>query len=225
MGGSVRFQKTVICMKPVTIVFGTVMGNSEACAYEIGADLKKRNIDNEVLGMSSFNHDQLVDDGLLVVVVSTTGHGNPPHNATALYNHLKFEKPDVKGRRFAVMALGSSRYPKFAECGKEFDQMLGALGGTRVMDRVDCDGDYGRPLKQFQSGLYDYIKSEPERYPDFEPPTPPPPAPSASPPPPPSTSTAASDRQAPPPPVSRRRALASKLKRKAVSVVKRVVKA
>ena len=118
------------------------MGNSEGCAYEIGADLKKRNIDNEVLGMASFNHDQLVDDGLLVVVVSTTGHGNPPHNATALYNHLKFEKPELKGRRFAVMALGSRRYQKFAECGKEFDQMLGALGGTRVMDRIDCDGDY-----------------------------------------------------------------------------------
>ena len=210
-------------MKPVTIVFGTVMGNAEACAYEISADLKKRNIDNEVLGMATFNHDQLVDNGLLVVVVSTTGHGNPPHNATALYNHLKFEKPELKGRRFAVMALGSRRYQMFAQCGKEFDQMLGTLGGTRVMDRIDCDGDYGPSLKQFQSCLYDYMKSEPDRYPEFEPPKPPPPSPPASPPPPPSI--VSSDRPSPPPPVSRRRALASKLKHKAVSLVKRVVKA
>lgn len=198
------------------------MGNSEACAYEIGADLKKRNIENEVLGMASFNHDQLVDDGLLVVVVSTTGHGNPPHNATALYNHLKFEKPDLKGRRFAVMALGSSRYPKFAECGKDFDRMLASLGGTRVMERVDCDGDYGRPLKEFRAGLYDYMKSEPERYPDFEPPAPPPPTPAATPPP---RAAASSTPKPSPPPVSRRRELASRIKRRAVSVVKRVVKA
>ena len=123
-------------MKPVTIVFGTVMGNSEGCAYEIGADLKKRNIDNEVLGMASFNHDQLVDDGLLLVVVSTTGHGNPPHNATALYNHLKFEKPELKGRRFAVMALGSRRY-----------QMV------KYLPR----GQYSKPLRRPRAGLLFYI--------------------------------------------------------------------
>ena len=210
-------------MKPVTIVFGTVMGNAEACANELGADLKKRNVDNEVLEMDAFNHDQLVDNGLLVVIVSTTGRGHPPPNATALYNHLKLEKPDLKGRRFAVMALGSRRYQKFAECGKEFDQMLGELGGTRVMDRIDCDGDYGPPLKQFQSCLYEYIKSEPDRYPDFELPTPPPPSLPVSPPSPPST--AASKEPSPPPLGSRRRALAFKLKRKAVSVMKRLVKA
>ena len=82
-GGAVAVPKMVTRMKPIAVVYGTVMGNSGACAHQLSAELTRHRLDHDVARMSDLDHARLTDVELLLVVVSTTGNGHPPHNAMA----------------------------------------------------------------------------------------------------------------------------------------------
>ena len=49
------------------------------------------------------------------------------------------------GVRFGVLALGDTSYAEFCAIGRAIDARLEALGGTRAVDRVDCDLDFEEP--------------------------------------------------------------------------------
>ncbi len=154
-------------MEKITIIFGTVMGTAEGCAQNISKRLTACNLQNEVIDMEEYDHARLTDKGLLIVATSTTGNGVPPTNAEALHAHLSDGKINLEGRTFAVLSLGDSFRTLYAQCGKDFDRMLEELGGTRIVDRVDCDGVVEAPLKIFTNSLLEYFERESELYPDF----------------------------------------------------------
>ena len=154
-------------MEKITIIFGTVMGSAEGCALKMSELLTACNLENEVIDMDDYDHTRLSEEKLLLVATSTTGNGVPPNNAIKLHTHLSKDKPDVTGIRFAVLSLGDSFRTHFAQCGKDFDRMLAELGGTRIIDRIDCDGVVEAPLEQFQQKLLDYFESNKELFPAF----------------------------------------------------------
>ena len=41
-----------------------------------------------------------------------------------------------------MCGLGDENYDQFCQSGIEWDEMFEKLGGTRVVDRMDCDVDY-----------------------------------------------------------------------------------
>ncbi|GIR00477.1 MAG: hypothetical protein CM15mP9_1800 [Methanobacteriota archaeon] len=47
-----------------------------------------------------------------------------------------------KGVNFAVIALGDTAFKFFCKIGKEWDEILQKKGGSRVVERIDCDVDY-----------------------------------------------------------------------------------
>ena len=169
-------------MKLATILYGTVTGNAADCAKELGRTLQSSGVPNRVVDMREFAVEELGGLGLVLVVTSTTGHGDPPYNAEGLFHHLHGDRPSLEGLRFAVMAMGSRRFVNFAQCGKDFDAILAELGAERVVERVDCDGYYEDSLDDFQSRLFDYFSASPEQFPDFKIPEPEPePAPAPAP--------------------------------------------
>ena len=169
-------------MKLATILYGTVTGNAAQCAKELGTTLKSSGVPNRVLDMREFAAEELPGLGLVLVVTSTTGNGDPPYNAEGLFHHLHGDRPSLDGLRFAVMAMGSRRFVNFAQCGKDFDAILAELGAERVVERVDCDGYYEDSLDDFQNRLFEYFAANPEQFPDFKVPEPEPePAPAPAP--------------------------------------------
>ncbi len=44
-----------------------------------------------------------------------------------------------------MLALGDTAYTEFCAIGKKIDERLAALGGKRVVERVDCDLDFAEP--------------------------------------------------------------------------------
>ena len=53
--------------------------------------------------------------------------------------------PRLDGVEFGVLALGDTAYVEFCAVGKALDERFAALGGKRVVDRVDCDLDFAAP--------------------------------------------------------------------------------
>ena len=57
--------------------------------------------------------------------------------------------PRLDGVEFGVLALGDTAYVEFCAIGKALDERLAALGGKRVVERVDCDLDFAEPAAKW----------------------------------------------------------------------------
>ncbi len=82
----------------------------------------------------------------LVVIAATWGEGEPPARAARAYGELMQDNaPRLDGVEYGVLALGDTAYAEFCAVGKKIDERLAALGGKRVVERVDCDLDFAGP--------------------------------------------------------------------------------
>ena len=95
----------------------------------------------EVVAMDRLQPSQLPARGAVLFVTSTFGDGDPPDNGAAFWSALQSAEIDLSGLSFAVLCLGDSSYGEFCGFGRRLDARLEALGGKRLMQRIDCDGD------------------------------------------------------------------------------------
>ncbi len=132
---------------PLTILFGSQTGAAEGLAKRLAREARTRGFEPTVLGMDEHAKVELPGCERLLVVTSTYGDGEPPHNATAFWGWLNADAaPALNAVRFSVLALGDTSYDDFCEFGKVVDARLEALGAQRVLPRVDCDTDYDAPF-------------------------------------------------------------------------------
>ncbi len=126
---------------PLTILFGSQTGNAEALAKRVAK--QAAGYETAVFDMAAYPLARLPSEERLLVITSTYGDGEPPDNARALWQFLSAtDAPPLPAVQFSVLSLGDSNYPKFCECGKQFDRRLEELGGRRVFERIDCDVEF-----------------------------------------------------------------------------------
>ena len=132
--------------EPLTIVFASESGNSERLAADIAKAARKNGLKPTIIDMADLDVASLASTRRLVVIAATWGEGEPPARAARAYAELMGEKaPRLDGVEFGVLALGDTAYVEFCAVGKALDERLAALGGKRVVDRVDCDLDFAAP--------------------------------------------------------------------------------
>src|SRR5699024_3388863 len=126
--------------KPITVMYGTVNGNSEVLAEETSEELDDVGIPNRLISMNDFDPQRIHQIDKLLLIISTDSGGVPPYMAEDLYQYLSKEiEADLNHLVYSVLALGDTYYPNFCQAGKDFDHMLNELGARRVVERVDCD--------------------------------------------------------------------------------------
>jgi sulfite reductase (NADPH) flavoprotein alpha-component len=128
--------------RSVTILYGTETFTAEGYAERTGEALSPLGYACDVIDMEDFDPDQISSLKTLLIVTSTYGNGDPPASAEPLFDSLMADNAArLNGLRFSVCGLGDTTYPRFAQCGKDFDRRLAELGGARFADRKDCDVD------------------------------------------------------------------------------------
>ena len=128
--------------RSVTILYGTETFTAEGYAERTGEALSDLGYEVDVIDMEDFEPDAISTLKTLLVVTSTYGNGDPPASAEPLYDALMDDNAArLDGMRFSVCGLGDTTYPRFAQCGKDFDRRLAELGGARFAARKDCDVD------------------------------------------------------------------------------------
>jgi sulfite reductase (NADPH) flavoprotein alpha-component len=131
---------------PLTILYATESGNSEALAMKAKKTAQKLGFDVRIVDMADVEPASLAKIKNLVVIASTWGEGDPPQRAVDFYTGLMGEgAPRLDGVKFAVLALGDTAYVNFCQTGRQIDERLAALGATRVSPRVDLDLDFAKP--------------------------------------------------------------------------------
>lgn len=140
--------------KDVTVLYGSQTGNSEGLAKKTAQHLEEKGFQVTLSSMSDFKPNNLKKINNLLVIVSTHGEGDPPDNALSFHEYVHGRRaPKLDHLSFSVLSLGDSSYEFFCQTGKEFDERFEELGGTRLLDRVDCDLDYDEPFSEWLQGV------------------------------------------------------------------------
>jgi sulfite reductase (NADPH) flavoprotein alpha-component len=131
--------------EPLTIVYASESGNCEKLAGDLAKAARKNGLKPALVDMADLDLAELTKAKRLVVIAATWGEGEPPARASRAYGELMGEgAPRLDGVEFAVLALGDTAYAEFCAVGKKIDERLAALGGKRVVERVDCDLDFSQ---------------------------------------------------------------------------------
>ena len=140
--------------KEVTILYGSQTGNAQALAKKAGKTLEGEGFQVTISSMSNFKPNNLKKVQNLLIIVSTHGEGDPPDNALTFHEFLHGRRaPKLDDLHFSVLSLGDSSYEFFCQTGREFDDRLAELGGTRIYPRFDCDLDYDEPAVEWLEGV------------------------------------------------------------------------
>jgi sulfite reductase (NADPH) flavoprotein alpha-component len=140
-------------LEPLTILFGSQTGNAENLARRAAREAGRRGFAATIYELAKYPTAQLASEGIVLVITSTYGDGEPPDNAKSFWEFLGSDAvPTLTRLRFSVCALGDTNYPKFCAFGKAVDERLEKLGGTRAHPRTDCDVDFESPFQQWLSG-------------------------------------------------------------------------
>ncbi|XP_023704470.1 nitric oxide synthase, salivary gland isoform X3 [Cryptotermes secundus] len=123
-----------------TVLYATETGKSEMYAKKLG-EIFGHAFNSQVYCMADYDMSSIEHEALLLVVTSTFGNGDPPENGEVFAQNLYAMKMNDSAGvtngadkfRFAVFALGSSAYPNFCAFGKYVDNLLGELGGERLL--------------------------------------------------------------------------------------------
>lgn len=124
-------------------LYGSVTGNAENIARDLHREALERGCASRVSSLDKFERMQFLSHDVVIIVCCTTcsplGEGGAfPLNAQRFARYLfRKQHPDdlLAPLRYAVLALGSSRYQDtYCSAGKAIDARLSQLGATRVCD-------------------------------------------------------------------------------------------
>ena len=141
----------------ITVLYGSETGNAEEQAKNLMQDLIARGLKSTVSSLDDFEFEELPNQKIVILVVSTCGLGEYPANCKQTW--LKLQSPDLPmswlaGVKFCVFGLGDSTYSQFCVAAAGFDTRFGELGGQRMLKRgVGDDRDEDRYYTGWEAWL------------------------------------------------------------------------
>lgn len=151
---------------PIHVLYGTVTGNAEVIARRIHDELPTRSLpQGSMLCLADYAKLPCFSPGgeraYVVIVVSTTGDGDPPETIRPFMRLLRKKEPGLlKQLSFTVLALGDTNYENFCATGKRVDSALAKLGAERFFRRGDADDGTGLEIvvEPWLSALWTELK-------------------------------------------------------------------
>ncbi|KAJ3137914.1 hypothetical protein HK101_003800 [Irineochytrium annulatum] len=148
----------------VLVLYASQTGNAESIATHIASEAGSRGYDSRCFKLDDHEKADLPRKGPIVFIVSTTGDGDPPDNATKFWRWLRRGKKELveecfKGRDYTVLGLGDTNYTNFCQTAKRLDRKMVELGAKAFYPRGLADDGTGleQVVDTWVEGLWDAL--------------------------------------------------------------------
>ncbi|KAI0819807.1 riboflavin synthase domain-like protein, partial [Trametes gibbosa] len=129
----------------LTILYATETGTAQDVADRLARLCRGLYIRARVHSMDAYNPTELINEHLVIFVISTTGSGQEPRAMTPLWNMLlRADLPEdlFEDLAFSAFGLGDSAYEKFCWPAKLLVRRLLKLGASELSARGEGDDQH-----------------------------------------------------------------------------------
>lgn len=132
------------------LLYGSQTGQAQAIAEEIAVRARQRGFQPDVHCLSRSEKEfHLEKERVVVVVVSTTGDGDPPDTVVKFWRRLRRKTvptDHLSGCQYALLGLGDSNYTNFCNMGKKLNRRLLELGANQFHEPGFADDGIGMEI-------------------------------------------------------------------------------
>lgn len=125
------------------ILYATETGNALDAAERIAREALRRHIRTSIHSVDSYTPQSLIDEPIVVFVLSTTGSGEEPRSMKTLWRShlLRSDLPAdlFDEMMFTVFGLGDSAYERFCWASKKLVRRLKGLGAHEFCESAHAD--------------------------------------------------------------------------------------
>lgn len=144
----------------VAVLYGSQTGTAEGLARKLSKELKAAGFSAILQSLEGYVPATLAAEGCALFIVSTYGEGEAPDAAQPFFQQLCVEHFPLLGEvSFAIFALGDSHYEHFCQFGRHLDARLEALGGTRLLSRVESDVEVDAPFARWKKAALGRLRA------------------------------------------------------------------
>ncbi|KAF2144230.1 uncharacterized protein K452DRAFT_357129 [Aplosporella prunicola CBS 121167] len=124
------------------VTYGSETGNAEEIAAQLSQLTRRLRIWTTIKPLNALKPQELESATVVLIVISTTGQGDLPRNAQALFKQLRSKRLPadfLKNVTFASFGLGDSSYTQFNYAHRKLKNRLEQLGAQRLIDAGEGD--------------------------------------------------------------------------------------
>ena len=141
------------------ILYATQTGNAEEVAQNLSTLAKSKGFNVNINEMNHYTMDQFRKLKNVAIVTSTYGEGEVPEMGIEFWKDLESSSIKISNLKYGLIALGDRSHEIFCGAGKAISKKLDELGGKKVIENLECDGDT-EGTQEWSDKFLDILKSK-----------------------------------------------------------------
>lgn len=138
----------------VLVAYASQTGFGEELAWMTAKALSgDGGVGARVVSFADLDVEALMAADRALLIVSTTGEGDPPDSAVRFVRKVMGAEADLSGLRFGLLALGDRSYDAFCGFGHAVDGWLRRSGAQPLFDTVEVDDGEAGAIRHWQHQL------------------------------------------------------------------------